>query len=111
MDSNFEDVWHKIKGQLKIGEVIKNWTPVNGYFGNDVIITSINNDSITIQTKSAKPPQLLIKNEFYEIWEVWPFYISGKIKRNELRANRFHTTYIIDILHWYEMKETEKKIG
>ena len=111
MDSNFENVWNNIKDQLKIGDVIKNWTPVNGYFGNDVLISSVNKDSITIQTKSAKHPQLLKKYEFNEIWEVWSSYISGEIKRNELGANRFHTTYIIDILHWYERKENEKKNG
>jgi len=107
MISNFEDVWKSIKSQLKIGDLIKNWTPLNGYFGNDVVIHNVNNDSITIQTKSAKYPQQLMKKEFKEIWEIWSSYISGKIKRSELRANRFHTTYIIDILHWYEVNKNK----
>lgn len=96
------DIWPLIINTLKINETIKNWTKDKGYFGDDIIIKDINNNSISIDAPNSNSGKItsvnVSKKYFEELYNHWPAYLAGTILRNELRKKNRFTRYVLDIL-------------
>ncbi len=95
-----------IQNNLKVGQVLKNWTPLNEYKGEDIIITKIDSSSIDLEAPNPKRPKPTMVSVPYsaiiQIYEIWEDIKSQKIKRTEYthseeKPNHF-TRYCLDIL-------------
>ena len=98
MSENFEKLWSEIRNTLQEGQVIKYWGQARGYSGRSFKISRIQNSFIVIDSPTAKNLQVIPKNDFEKVWEIWEKYLSGKIFRYEIRdeCTRF-SSYIISI--------------
>lgn len=100
------DIVKTIKQNITPEQIIKNWTPLNGYKGDDIIIKRITDSGIEFEapntimktTTRGSVPYSAIE----QIYELWPDIKSGKIKRNEytnsgIKPNHY-TRYCLNIL-------------
>jgi hypothetical protein len=100
--TSFTAVWSFLQSNLKPGMEIKNWTAFNGYLGDTMKIEAVRSLSIEVDAPKAASFQMVPKDDFGKVWEVWPEYKSHKLKRYELTDITRFTKYIISILYWYE---------
>ena len=100
--SEFRAVWQGMQTVLKPGTEIKNWTAFHSYLGDTMTVVDVREKSISVDTPKAKDIQVVPKEDFERVWEVWSDYKAQKVKRYELRDMTFYSKYIISILHWYE---------
>jgi len=98
----FDSVWSRIQGNLKPGTSIKNWTVLRGYLGDTMKIASVHSGYIAVDAPHASTTQLITKDNFQRIWEIWPEYKGGKFPRNQMNPITRFSKYIISILHWAE---------
>lgn len=100
------DIKKIIQDNLKVGQTLKNWTPLNGYKGDDIIITKIDSKSIDFEAPNSKKPKSTKVSVPYsaiiQIYEIWEDIKSQKIKRSEYahsneKPNHF-TRYCLDVL-------------
>lgn len=101
-----KDIWKIITENLKPDMSIKNWTIDNGYFGDNITIQTVDNDYVQIRiSNSTTEPTTFVrvpKEDFKYVYTNWNAYITGTIKRNELRDNCRTTRYVIDILKYLD---------
>lgn len=97
----FDLLWDEITSTLKPSQQIPNWTKHNGFLESEFEICSITNNAIEVFTIKDKHHRLIPKTDFENIFNKWDKYISGEIKRNELRDENKNTTYIISILKFF----------
>jgi len=102
MGNVFSDTWQVILHRLKPGEIIPNWTVLKGYLGDTMQVVHFDQDEIVVQAPKAKNLLRVSKDEFKEIWEIWPAYKTGRMQRQEVCEMTFHSKYILSILHWLE---------
>lgn len=100
-ERKFNLLWNEITNTLKPSQQIPNWTKWNGFLENKFEICSITNNAIEVLTIKDKHQRSIPKTDFENIFNKWDKYISGKIKRNELRNKNKNTTYIISILKMF----------
>lgn len=95
-----------IQDNFKVGQILKNWTPLNGYKGENIIITYIDSNSIDFEApnpKKTKPTKVSVPySAINQIYEIWDDIKTQKIKRSEYthseeKPNHF-TRYCLDIL-------------
>ena len=103
----FEDVWHKLQIALKPGIEIKNWNAYNGYLGDSLAINTVDPKFISIDPPRVWGTQVIYREDFEQIWNVWKDYLALRVKRARMHEFSNHSKYIISIFHWYE---TELKI-
>lgn len=104
MTTTFGIVWSQLQGNLKAGQTIKNWTALRGYLGDTMKITGVRGGYIEVDAPNASTTQVISKEDFEKVWEVWSDYKSGKSPRYQLRDITRFSKYIISILHWYEQE-------
>ncbi len=103
-----KDVWSIAIKNLKPGQHIRNWTPLHGYMGNDIIIAYVNPDCIQISAPNPKKKEptyaILYKHEIDNFSEIWKIAKEGKINRAEYahgnilgNSTRRKTRYCLDI--------------
>ncbi len=100
----FDRVWEYLQHHLRRRMVIRNWTMVNGYYGEDFYIEWVSTATITVDPPGAMGIQHIPKDDFQAIWGIWPAYLSGRFPRGEMSEMTRFSKYIISILHWYEEK-------
>ena len=100
--TEFNTIWSYIQTNLKIGTTIKNWTAYSGYLGDTMKVTAVRKNCIEVDAPNAKSTQIVPKDDFEKVWEVWSDYKDEVIKRYEVRDMTRFSKYIISILHWYE---------
>ncbi|MGD0707387.1 MAG: hypothetical protein ABSA51_02925 [Anaerolineaceae bacterium] len=98
----FETVWAYLQANLEAGTIIRNWTLMHGYLGDTMKVVAVRGNSIEIEAPNAENIQVVPKEDFEKLWDVWSDYKSRTLKRNELRELTRFSKYIISILHWYE---------
>ena len=103
MQPSFEQTWRGITSTLKPGMEISNWTVLKGKLGGTITINAIEPEVILVESPNAKSIQRVSKDKFELIWNVWEDYKKGRIQRQEMTHNNFHSKYIISILHWWDM--------
>ena len=99
------DITEIIKANLKVGQTLKNWTPLNGYKGNNIIITKIDDSSISFDAptdiKGKVTKASVSYSEINQVYKFWDKIKNGAITRiqytNEGIKSR-KTRYILDIL-------------
>lgn len=97
-ERKFDFLWNEITSTLKPFQQIPNWTKHSGFLESEFEICSITNNAIEVFTIKDKHHRSIPKTDFENIFSKWDKYISGEIKRNELRDENKNTTYIISIL-------------
>jgi len=104
----FDEVWNYLQDYLKPGMKVKNWTAYRGYIGDSIKITRIDRDSLSLESPAAnKHIQVVPKDDFESIWQVWPDYKMRRVRRYELRGKTRFSKYIISILRWFESESQD----
>ncbi len=99
------DIKKIIQDNLKPGKELKNWTPLRGYNGDNIIITKVDNNSIDFDAPSSKKKTITKASVPYsaiiQIYDLWEDIKSGKLSRTQYTnsgiKNHF-TRYCLDIL-------------
>jgi hypothetical protein len=100
--TTFDSVWTRIQSSLKPGTSIKNWTLLKGFLGDTMKIVGVHSLYIAVDAPHASTTQVISKENFRRVWEIWPEYKGGIFPRNQMRAITWFSKYIISILHWAE---------
>ena len=100
--TTFNTVWQYFQQNLKPGMKVKNWTAFHGYLGDAMTIEDVSSLTIEVNAPKAKTIQIVPREDFQTILEVWFDYKRGGILRQEIRENTRFSKYIISIFHWYE---------
>jgi hypothetical protein len=100
--TSFDEIWNYLQSNLKPGAQIRNWTAFGGYLGDEMTVTRVSDEHVKVDAPSARNVQVVPKEDFKEVWEVWSGYKTLKVKRYELRDMTRYSKYIISILHWFE---------
>lgn len=102
--AEFQDVWKQLQKHLRSGMVIRNWTVLKDYFGEDFKITLVDQDAIQVDAPGANNIQIVPKGDFEAVWEIWTEYLYNDFSRQEMRDMTRFSKYIISILHWYDQE-------
>ncbi len=100
----FEKVWQKLQGNLRPRLVIPNWTVDKGYFHGSMIVVAVTDEVIEVESPGAKNLQNVRKQDFEEVWKIWPEYTNGKFRRGDMVELTRFSKYVISIFHWLEMQ-------
>lgn len=99
------DIKTIIQDNLKEGQVLKNWTPKKQYFGDDIIITKIDNSGVSFNAPNFKKKSVtkgtVSYNAIEQVYSFWDKIRSGEISRTQYTNEgiKSHSTrYILDIL-------------
>jgi hypothetical protein len=95
-------VWESFREKVWPGFKFTTWSAFSGYLGNTFQIYKISDNSIIVQSPSAKNLQIVPKKDFFNISIDWNEYKLGNIPRYEFRDRTRYSTYIISILHWLD---------
>ena len=96
---DFESVWNEMITALKPGTEIRHWNPYNGYLGECLTIVTSSPESIAVDPPRVWDYQLISKNDFEKVWNVWGEYKDLHLERRTIRDLTDHHKYIISILH------------
>lgn len=100
--NTFDTMWSDLLTNLQAGTEIKNWTAFRGYLGDSMKISGVRQDYIEVTAPKAENPQIVPKDDFQKVWEVWAEYKAQKVQRQEVRDITRFSKYIISIFHWLE---------
>lgn len=95
-----------IQNNLKIGQVLNNWTPLNGYKGDDIFITGIHEIGVDFEAPNSKTGKITKGTVFYssinQLYEMWDDIKSGRIVRSQYTncgsKSNTQTRYCLNIL-------------
>lgn len=95
-----------IEDNLKIGQILKNWTPKNGYIGDDILITGINDSGVDFEAPNSKTKRVTKGTVYYssinQLYEMWNDIKTGRIIRSQYTncgaKSNTQTRYCLDIL-------------
>lgn len=99
---SFPAVWRYLQTHLHAGDAIPNWTAHKGYLGDTITIAALNEEAITFDAPGAINLQVVPVEDFEIVWQNWPAYKRGQVKRSEIRDLTRYSKYIISALHWCE---------
>ena len=102
--TTFDTVWSWLQGNLKSGQIIKNWSVLHEYLDRTMTIVDVCSDYIKVAPPNAKNIQAVPREDFKKLWEDWSAYKSGKVLRSTFPEKTRYVTYIISILHNYEQE-------
>ena len=85
---------------------IRNWTAYHGYLGDTMTIKHVSMDHISVDAPKAKNTQVVLREDFELVWDVWRDYKAQRVKRYELRDMTYYSKYIKSILQWYEREKS-----
>lgn len=98
----FNTVWITLQINLTPGTEIKHWNAYNGYLGDKLTINAVDQDFISIDPPRVWGTQVILRENFEQVWAVWPAYKALCMKRDEIRDLNKYCKYIISIFRWYE---------
>ena len=78
----FDNVWSWLQGNLKSGQIIKNWSVLHEYLGRTMTIVDVRSDYIKVAPPNAKKNQVIPKEDFEKLWGDWSAYKNGKVLRS-----------------------------
>ncbi len=106
--ATFENVWSWLQNNLKSGQTIKNWSVLHGYLGRTTTVVEVCSDYIKVDPPNAKNIQVVPREDFEKLWEDWPAYKGGKVPRTTFPEKTRFVTYVISILHYYDVEVSGK---
>jgi hypothetical protein len=98
----FDAVWSELVARLRPGLVIPNWTQDKGHFGEDFRVVMAEPGGVVVAPPGAKHPQTIGKAEFERVFGLWPGYLTGAIRRMDLRDVTRYSKYVISLFRWLE---------
>lgn len=98
----FDVIWNELIASLKPGIKIQHWNPYNGYLGEGLTINAIDLDSVSIDPPRVWDTQVIPREDFKRVWEMWAEYLALRLERRKIHTLTDHSKYIISIFHWYE---------
>ena len=99
--AQFDDFWDELIASLEPGIEIQHWNPYNGYLGEGLTIITIDQDSISIDPPRVWETQVIPKDDFKQVWDMWADYLALRLERRKIHTLTDHSKYIISIFHWY----------
>jgi len=102
----FSHTWQALQQELTKQNLpinISNQT-VQGPLFNFFSIKYFDSSHVTVETIDTNKSLQIYKSDFEKIYDLWPKYIAKLEKREDLRNESFHTTYIISIFYWLQNK-------
>lgn len=99
---DFDVVWEILQTSLKPGAEIRNWNTYNGYFGDNLTINTIDPNQISVDPPRVWDTQVILKEGFENIWNVWGDYKKLRLNHHEMKKLTVFFKYIISIFRWYE---------
>lgn len=101
MALSFENIWNRVRNELQKGQVIKNWGNARGFSGNTFKIVEINENKVVCKPPNAKNLQIVPKDDFKKVFEIWPKYFLGNYPRYQIRDEvTRYSSYIISIFKY-----------
>jgi len=104
--ATFDEVWSWLQDNLKPSQTIKNWSVIRGDLGRTVTVVCVCSGCIEVDPPKAKNIQVVPKQDFKKVWDVWSAYKSGELFRSTIPEKTRYVTYILSILHYYEQEVT-----
>jgi len=95
-----KEMLKRLKESIPPNTRIENWTADNGYFGDDFIVEGVSNDAVCVEAPNAINRQSIPVKDFELVFNKWDGYISGSVKRHEIRDQTRYSKYIISIFHF-----------
>jgi len=97
--TQFEQMWKRLRHELTSPQVIRNWTRHSGYLGQDFTAQQAGDHVLCVLPagKELRVP----KGNFEAVYELWPGYLAGKVSRREICDETYYSKYIISILHQF----------
>jgi hypothetical protein len=92
----------EIKTCLHEGDVIKNWTRKNDFFGEDFFIVEVKENAIVVKPPSAEVLQVVPRKDFEAVISIWQDYMDGNFRRMDITPITRFSKYIISIIHHIE---------
>lgn len=103
----FEKLWQRLQTHCRPGTSIPNWTAHKGYLGDVMTVVAIDQGHIVFAAPNAKNLQQVPKEDFGEVWKIWPGYKSGLVERQTIRNMTRYSKFILSTLRWVEEKQFE----
>lgn len=104
----FDTVWNNLQTSLKPGAKIKNWNTYHGYLGDNLTIKEVDPNYISVDPPRVLDTQVVPKEGFEQIWEVWQDYRALGLKRSDIPDMTNYSKYIISIFRWHETEQQTK---
>ncbi len=105
MKQAFQPTWDAIIERLQPGIHIRNWTVLKGYLGDRMKVVDVDEAKVVIEAPRVISQVKVYRDHFERVWEVWPAYKDGKVRRVELTEIAFFSKYIISTFHWLEEEQ------
>ena len=96
---SFESLWRQIQQDIGVGDTIRNWTQHSGYIGDEFTIRAVDARFIEVDSPGAENFQLVPREDFAAVCELWDDYIADRVPRYQIRDLTRFSKYIISILH------------
>lgn len=100
--AKFDTVWKELLTYLKPGAEIRIWNIYNGYLGENLTVTEVDPDYISIDPPRVWDRQDIPKVDFERVWFIWQDYRALRLERGEFRDLTKYFKYIVSVLRWYE---------
>ena len=98
----FNQVWSALQARIRPPQKVRNWTALNDYLGDMMTVVAVHSGSIEVDAPGAKSIQVVRKQDFEAVFNIWEGYKSNEIERQELTPLTRFSKYVISILHWLE---------
>jgi hypothetical protein len=97
--AQFEQIWADLRRELASPQVIRNWTRDSGYLGQNFTAQQAGDHVLCVLPagKELRVP----KGDFEVVYELWPGYLAGQIRRVDVREVTYYSKYVISILHQF----------
>ena len=83
----FITVWNNLQTCLKPGTEIENWNTYHGYLGEDLTINKVDPNYISIDPPRVLDTQVVPKEGFEKIWNVWGGLQSTSFEAQRITGN------------------------
>jgi len=97
--TQFEQVWERLRRELASPQVIRNWTRHSGYLGQDFTAQQSGSHVLCV-LPSGKELQVP-KRDFEAVYQMWLGYLAGRVSRREVCDETYYSKYVISILHQF----------
>ena len=94
------EILKRLKESVPANTIIENWTVDNGYIGDDFVVEGISGNAVSVVVPNAINPQSIPIKDFELVFHEWDGYLSGSVKRHEIRDKTRYSKYIISIFHF-----------
>jgi len=107
----FQRVKDWLMAHLRPGMQVENWSRA-AELGKSrlrvkafTIASEPSRQGFKVESQDTSEPRLVRWQDLEKVWEKWEPYKAGQVGRQELGADNVNTTYVIALLHFYEVNQ------